>query len=121
MPARPTWAQVQTFAAKLNQSGKTAGICLRGLAGWGDNMASLDTVVNTFGGEWFNMSWQPQLTSPAFESATSFYVNLVDGTHPTHPTPEPGAPRGHPVRRYSPVREPGSRGRPADRRRDRRD
>jgi polyol transport system substrate-binding protein len=77
MPAHPTWAQVQSFAAKLNQPGKTAGICLRGLAGWGDNMASLDTVVNTFGGEWFNMSWKPQLTSPAFESATSFYVNLI--------------------------------------------
>jgi sorbitol/mannitol transport system substrate-binding protein len=85
MPAHPTWAQVQAFAAKLNQPGKTSGICLRGLAGWGDNMASLDTVVNTFGGEWFNMNWQPQLTSPAFESATNFYVNLVrqDG--------EPGA------------------------------
>ena len=57
--------------------GKVSGICLRGLAGWGDNMAALDTVVNTFGGEWFNMNWQPQLTSPAFESATNFYVNLV--------------------------------------------
>jgi sorbitol/mannitol transport system substrate-binding protein len=33
--------------------------------------------VNTFGGDWFNMSWQPQLTSPAFEAATNFYVNLV--------------------------------------------
>jgi sorbitol/mannitol transport system substrate-binding protein len=77
MPAHPTWAQVQGFAAKLNQPGKVAGICLRGLAGWGDNMASLDTVVNTFGGEWFNMKWQPQLTSPAFENATKFYVNLV--------------------------------------------
>jgi sorbitol/mannitol transport system substrate-binding protein len=77
MPAHPTWAQVQSFAAKLNQPGKTAGICLRGLAGWGDNMASLDTVVNTFGGEWFNMNWKPQLTSPAFEAATSFYVNLI--------------------------------------------
>jgi sorbitol/mannitol transport system substrate-binding protein len=77
MPAHPTWSQVAAFAAKLNQPGKVAGICLRGLAGWGDNMASLDTVVNTFGGEWFNMSWQPQLTSPAFENATSFYVNLV--------------------------------------------
>jgi sorbitol/mannitol transport system substrate-binding protein len=77
MPAHPTWTQVQSFAAKLNQPGKTAGICLRGLAGWGDNMASLDTVVNTFGGEWFNMKWQPQLTSPAFENATKFYVNLV--------------------------------------------
>jgi sorbitol/mannitol transport system substrate-binding protein len=77
MPAHPTWAQVASFAAKLNQPGKVAGICLRGLAGWGDNMASLDTVVNTFGGDWFNTSWQPQLTSPAFENATNFYVNLV--------------------------------------------
>jgi sorbitol/mannitol transport system substrate-binding protein len=85
MPAHPTWAQVASDAAKLNQPGKVSGICLRGLAGWGDNMASLDTVVNTFGGEWFNMNWQPQLTSPAFEAATNFYVNLVrkDG--------EPGA------------------------------
>ena len=85
MPAHPTWAQVQAFAAKLNVPGKQSGICLRGLAGWGDNMASLDTVVNTFGGQWFNMAWSPQLTSPAFEAATNFYVNLVrqDG--------EPGA------------------------------
>jgi sorbitol/mannitol transport system substrate-binding protein len=77
MPQHPTWAQVQSAAAKLNQPGKVAGICLRGLAGWGDNMAALDTVVNTFGGEWFNTKWQPQLTSPAFEAATNFYVNLI--------------------------------------------
>jgi sorbitol/mannitol transport system substrate-binding protein len=85
MPQHPTWQQVAGFAAKLNQPGKVSGICLRGLAGWGDNMASLDTVVNTFGGDWFNMNWQPQLTSPAFEAATNFYVNLIrkDG--------EPGA------------------------------
>jgi len=77
MPLHPTWAQIQTFAARLNQPGKISGICLRGLAGWGDNMAALDTVVNTFGGQWFNMAWQPQLTSPAFTQATNFYVNLV--------------------------------------------
>src|SRR5579862_6062637 len=77
MPANPTWDQIAGFAAKLNQPGKVSGICLRGLAGWGDNMAALDTVVNTFGGEWFNMNWQPQLTSPAFEAATNFYVNLI--------------------------------------------
>lgn len=77
MPQHPTWSQIESFAAKLNQPGKQAGICLRGLAGWGDNMAALDTVVNTFGGQWFDMNWKPQLTSPAFEAATSFYVNLV--------------------------------------------
>jgi sorbitol/mannitol transport system substrate-binding protein len=77
MPLHPTWTQVASYAAKLNQPGKVAGICLRGLAGWGDNMASLDTVVNTFGGDWFSMNWSPQLTSPAFEQATNFYVNLI--------------------------------------------
>jgi sorbitol/mannitol transport system substrate-binding protein len=32
------------------------GICLRGKPGWGDNMAFLTTMVNTNGGQWFDMS-----------------------------------------------------------------
>jgi sorbitol/mannitol transport system substrate-binding protein len=85
MPEHPTWAQVAAAAAKLNKPGKVAGICLRGENGWGENLATLDTVINTYGGSWFNTSWQPQLTSPATEAAVNFYVNLVrkDG--------EPGA------------------------------
>ena len=39
-----------------------AGICLRGLAGWGENLAPLNTVVNTFGGRWFDQDWDAQLT-----------------------------------------------------------
>ena len=78
MPANPTWTQIAALAAKLNNpSTGVAGICLRGLTGWGDNLASLDTVVNTFGGQWFNTKWDAELTSPAFEQATNFYVNLV--------------------------------------------
>src|ERR1700720_3598270 len=65
MPLHPTWAQAAADAAKLNKPGSEAGICLRGLAGWGDNMAALDTVINTYGGEWYNNSWQAQLDSPA--------------------------------------------------------
>jgi sorbitol/mannitol transport system substrate-binding protein len=78
MPANPTWNQIATLAAKLNNPAKgVAGICLRGLTGWGDNLAALDTVVNTMGGQWFDTSWNAHLTSPAFEQATNFYVNLV--------------------------------------------
>jgi sorbitol/mannitol transport system substrate-binding protein len=77
LPQHPTWTQVQAAAAKVNQPGKVAGICLRGLAGWGDNMAALDTVINTFGGQWYNTSWQAQLNSPAVSQAVNFYVNLV--------------------------------------------
>jgi sorbitol/mannitol transport system substrate-binding protein len=85
MPEHPTWQQVATLASKLNSPGHVAGICLRGQEGWGENLAPLDTVINTFGGSWFNTQWQPQLTSPADAKAVSFYVNLVrsDG--------EPGA------------------------------
>lgn len=78
MPAHPTWQQIEALAAKLNDPSKgVAGICLRGLTGWGDNLASFDTVVNTFGGQWFDKDWNAHLTSPAFEAAANFYVNLV--------------------------------------------
>lgn len=53
------------------------GICLRGLPGWGEIMAPLTTVVNTFGGTWFDKGWKARLDSPAFEKATKFYVDLV--------------------------------------------
>jgi sorbitol/mannitol transport system substrate-binding protein len=78
MPLHPTWAQVAAAAAKLNDpSAGTAGICLRGQTGWGENLAALDTVINTGGGSWFNTKWEPQLTSPATENAVNFYVNLL--------------------------------------------
>jgi sorbitol/mannitol transport system substrate-binding protein len=78
MPAHPTWDQTAAIAKKLNDPAKgMAGICLRGKTGWGENLAPLDTVVNTFGGQWFDMNWNAHLTSPAFVQATNFYVNLI--------------------------------------------
>ncbi|GAB2962675.1 sugar ABC transporter substrate-binding protein [Streptomyces pseudoechinosporeus] len=78
MPERPTWTQVADLAAKADgaESGMK-GICLRGLPGWGEIMAPLTTVVNTFGGTWFDKDWKAQLNSPEFEKATKFYVDLV--------------------------------------------
>ena len=78
MPANPTWTQVADFAKKLdNKKTGMSGICLRGLPGWGEVLAPLDTVINTFGGSWYNMDWQAQLTSPATAKAVQFYVDLV--------------------------------------------
>lgn len=78
MPAHPTWQQIESLAAKLNDPAHgMAGICLRGDPGWGENLATFDTVVNTFGARWFDQRWNAQLTSPAFEQAADFYVDLV--------------------------------------------
>jgi sorbitol/mannitol transport system substrate-binding protein len=78
MPAKPTWDQVAQIAGQLNDpTTGMAGICLRGKTGWGENLAPLDTVVNTFGGQWYDMDWNAHLTDPAFKEAVNFYVNLV--------------------------------------------
>ncbi len=76
MPANPTWDQVAGFAAKLKK-GSTAGICLRGAVGWGQVMAPLTTVVNTFGGTWFDKDWNAKVNTGGFKEATNFYVDLV--------------------------------------------
>lgn len=78
MPAHPTWTQVAQLAAKLDDpEHDMAGICLRGLPGWGENLAPLDTVVNTFGGRWFDPAWNAEITAAPFSAAVRFYVNLV--------------------------------------------
>lgn len=78
MPDNPTWDQIEQFACALNKPDQQQyGIALRGLPGWGEVMAPLDTVVNTFGGRWFDKNWQPQLNSKEWHDAVSFYVNLL--------------------------------------------
>jgi sorbitol/mannitol transport system substrate-binding protein len=78
MPARPTWSQVASFARRLtNKKNGIAGICLRGESGWGQVLAPLDTVINTFGGRWYDQGWHAELTSPQVEQAVSFYVGLL--------------------------------------------
>lgn len=76
MPAHPTWDQVAAIARKLNTP-STAGICLRGKPGWGDNMAFITTMVNSYGGQWFDMSWKPQLETKPWHDAITAYVDLL--------------------------------------------
>lgn len=75
---RPTWNDVRDAAAKIHDpKAGVYGICLRGKPGWGDNMAFLSTMVNSFGGQWFDMAWKPQLESKPWKDAVTFYVDLL--------------------------------------------
>ena len=87
MPAQPTWRQIEQFAAKIhNPAQGVYGICLRGLPGWGENMALFTTIVNTFGGRWYDQNWNAQLNTPAWKNAMTFYVNLLKKYGPTGAT-----------------------------------
>lgn len=78
MPDNPTYSEIKDFAAKLTDKSKNQyGICLRGKPGWGENMAFLGTMINTYGGQWFNMEWKPQLNSDAWMKAVGDYVSMM--------------------------------------------
>lgn len=53
------------------------GTCQRGKAGWGENMAFVGTVANAFGARWFDENWNPQLDSPEWNAAVTYYVDLM--------------------------------------------
>ena len=78
MPENPTWQEIRDIACAVHDPDNGVyGIVLRGKPGWGDNMAPITTVVNTFGGQWFNAEGQPQLDSPEWNEALTFYRDLV--------------------------------------------
>ena len=79
---KPTWADIKTLAAKIHKPPAVYGICLRGKPGWGDNMAFLSTLVNTSGGQWFDMQWKPQIDSKPWHDAITFYVDLLKNYGP---------------------------------------
>ena len=79
MPDNPTWGHVADVAAAIHDADAGVyGICLRGKPGWGDNMAFITTMANSFGARWFDENWKPQLDSPAWNHAVSFYVELLN-------------------------------------------
>jgi len=78
MPLHPTWDQIAHLAQVLNDPAHgVAGILMRGQSGWGMNMAPLDTMINTFGGSWFDLNWKPQLSTPPVQQAVTLYANLL--------------------------------------------
>ena len=80
---RPSWDHIKQVAAKIHDPANGVyGVCLRGKAGWGDNMALITTIANSFGAQWFDMSWKPQLQSEPWKKAVNFYVDLLKNYGP---------------------------------------
>ncbi|WP_095152236.1 sugar ABC transporter substrate-binding protein [Pseudomonas sp. Irchel s3b5] len=83
MPEQPTWEQIGEFASKLTHKDKEQyGICLRGKAGWGENMALISTVANAYGARWFDEQWKPEFSGPEWKNALNFYVDTMKASGP---------------------------------------
>ena len=83
MPEAPTWEEVAALArAMTDKDNEIYGICLRGKAGWGENMAFLTATSNAFGARWFDEDWNAQFDQPAWKETLTFYVNLMNDAGP---------------------------------------
>lgn len=87
MPDAPTWEFVAEAARTItDKDNELYGICLRGKPGWGENVAFLTAMSNSFGARWFDMDWKPQFDSEAWSNTLNFYIDLLNDAGP------PGAP-----------------------------
>ncbi len=78
MPDHPTWTQIYQLASKINDPSKgILGIVMRGEPGWGMSGAPFDTMVNAYGGRWFNDKWQATVDTPQQRAAWKMYKNLL--------------------------------------------
>jgi sorbitol/mannitol transport system substrate-binding protein len=83
MPDHPTYTQIALFANQLtDRPHQTFGICLRGKPGWGENMATVTSLVHAYGGRWFDASWHAQLDSPAWHGAITYYSDILKRSGP---------------------------------------
>lgn len=86
MPEAPTWDLIRTAAAAISrQNADVHGICLRAKSGWGENIALITAMANSYGARWFDMDWRPQFETETWASAVNDYVSLLTQFGPPDP------------------------------------
>ncbi|NQV82737.1 MAG: sugar ABC transporter substrate-binding protein [Rhodospirillales bacterium] len=74
-----TYTEFRDIVSKVHDPDNGVyGTCQRGKAGWGENMAFIGPLANAFGARWFDMNWNPQLDSPEWNAAVTYYVDLMN-------------------------------------------
>ncbi|MBM1813653.1 ABC transporter substrate-binding protein [Pseudosulfitobacter pseudonitzschiae] len=83
MPDAPTWDDIRAAAeAMTDKDAEVYGICLRGKAGWGENMAFLSAMANSYGARWFDEEWKPQFDTDAWKATLTDYLDLMNNYGP---------------------------------------
>ncbi len=83
IPDQPTWTDIKAAAeAMTDQDAGIYGICLRGKPGWGENMALIGAMANSYGARWFDMDWQAQFESETWNEVLTDYLDLMTNYGP---------------------------------------
>jgi len=83
MPEKPSWDFIRKAAkAMTDKEAGIYGMCLRGKAGWGENIALITSMSNSFGARWFDENWQAQFDSQEWHDTLQYYVDVMEESGP---------------------------------------
>jgi sorbitol/mannitol transport system substrate-binding protein len=78
MPEKPTWDEVYELAKQIHDPANgIVGMTMRGAPGWGMSGAPFVTMVNAFGGKFFDMEWNATVDTPEQRAAWSMYKKIL--------------------------------------------
>ncbi|OZG70169.1 sugar ABC transporter substrate-binding protein [Hahella sp. CCB-MM4] len=80
IPPQPTWRDIDATLELLKRvsGGQNGRLCLRGKPGWGENIVILATMLNGFGGRWYDENWQSALSEKPWKDTIEFYLGLME-------------------------------------------
>ncbi len=85
MPENPTWDDILDLAKQCDGYSNAdlgyddvSGIAIRGLAGYGENGYIFGSILNSFGGAYYDTDWNTIYDSDETRSAWEFYKNLLE-------------------------------------------
>jgi len=78
MPEEPTWDEIYELAKKIHDPDKgIVGMTMRGTPGWGMSGAPFVTMVNAFGGRFYDMDWKATVNTPEQRAAWEMYKKIL--------------------------------------------
>lgn len=78
MPAEPSWDEIYGLAKKIHDpANDIVGMTMRGAPGWGMSGAPFVTIVNAFGGRFYDMEWNATIDTPEQRAAWQMYKKVL--------------------------------------------
>ncbi len=84
MPDEPTWDEIYELAKKVDAldgdaqpGGDIIGMTMRGMPGWGMSGAPFVTMINAFGGQFYDMEWNATVNTPEQKGAWEMYKKIL--------------------------------------------
>lgn len=78
MPDDPTWEEIYELAKAIHDPANgIVGMTMRGAPGWGMSGAPFVTMVNAFGGRFYDMNWNAAVDTPEQRAAWEMYKKIL--------------------------------------------